>query len=372
MSRSIILLRGVPGAGKSTTSALIRDALQPAVRVSNDDIRYLAKPRDFSAFTLTTSEDACIELAATYVERGFNAVVDGVFYDTEFLDAWTVALSRRAISLIVVSLTLTLEDLLMRNRARDELARMPEARLQALHEGFRPFGHVLDIKENLAEEVAADVVEYVGESPAPIQSEQTLEVLFLRHGLPAYPDGIYPNHMTLPLSATGRAEARAARHAIERFRPDALFTSDMQRAIETAALAAPDIQATETSALRERTFPHLYEKRLDQLEAQYGDGVRSVFSGNSDAWAPSEAETLASARARVWQFLDDIMERPGLSRVAIVGHGGPHAWILERALGIDLTTNRALKFDTGHFTKFRISSDKTEVAFINSLPEGAF
>ncbi len=371
---TVILLRGVPGVGKSTTSALIRDGLQPAVRVSNDDIRYLAKPRDFNAFTLATSEDACMELAATYVERGFTAVVDGVFYDTDFLAAWSITLARRGIPLIVVSLTLTLEDVLMRNRTRDELAQMPEMRLRDLHAGFRSFGHVLDIKENLPEEIAADVVDHVSSVNLERRDEAdaVLELLYLRHGLPDYPNGVYPDHMALPLSATGRAEARAARHAVQRFCPDAVFTSDMQRAIDTAAIAAPTVSPIIDEALRERTFPHLYGKRLDMLESEYGPDVRAVFAGNSDTWEPTDAEPLTEARTRVLRWLDMLRQRRDLHRVLVVGHGGPHTWILEQALGVDLATNRALKFDTGHFTKFRISATKTDVLYINRTPDDAY
>lgn len=369
--KPIIILRGIPGVGKSTTSALVRERLQPALRVSNDDIRYLAKPRDFSAFTLGASEAACLELAASYAERGFVAVVDGVFYDLEFLEAWTVALRRRGIPLIVVSLSLTLEDILMRNRTRDELARMPEERLRELHGGFRPFGHVIDIKESLPEQVADDVVDHVDGTPTTLASEQ-VELLFLRHGAPEYPKGCYPDHLNMPLSSAGRAEALAARHAVTRFAPDVVIASDMRRAVETASLVAPDTEVTVTPELRERTFTAFYGRPNNQLIAEHGEEARPSLAGNSDLWEPAGEETMSNARERVLYFVSSLVDRGDLKRVLIAGHGGPHAWLVERALGVDLTGNRALKLGTGNFSKFLLSTSGIEIAYLNSAPEGAF
>ena len=63
-ARMAILLRGLPGSGKTTTAALLRDALSPSVRVSDDSVRYMAHPRDFTALTLEASERACIKLVS--------------------------------------------------------------------------------------------------------------------------------------------------------------------------------------------------------------------------------------------------------------------------------------------------------------------
>lgn len=373
MGGSITVLRGLPGVGKSTTAALLRERLRPSIRVSNDDIRYLAKPRDFTQFSLEASETASVELAACYAERGFEAIVDGVFADTQALAALQISLARRRLRLDVVSLVIDVDDLLARNRSRHELARMPEDRLRALHQEFMPYGATLRVSGQLPEEIASDVLQ-----SRAVQAEArpslvgSLEVMFLRHGLPDFPEGRYPDHLLMPLSERGRAEARAARHAVERFDPEVVYTSDMLRAVETAAIAAPNVRPTTTEALRERTFPSLYGRTLGEIRETHPSEILAVLRGNSDRWEPSDAETLDEARERVRSFMTKLRLQHDFKRVLIVGHGGPHSWIVEDALGVDLTGSRAMRLDTGCFSLFRLGPSGTEIRYLNAVPEGAY
>ena len=144
-----VLIRGLPGTGKTTTAALLRDALNPAVRVSNDSVRYMAQPRDFTAFTLEASERACLDLAISYCDSGFLPIIDGVFEDVEFLAGQALRFDRRGCKLITVSLTADMADLVDRNNLRDPLQRMDETRLQELHSGFRTIGYPLSIRGKL-------------------------------------------------------------------------------------------------------------------------------------------------------------------------------------------------------------------------------
>ncbi|NUT49990.1 MAG: hypothetical protein HOV94_22165 [Saccharothrix sp.] len=334
MSRQFaVLLRGLPGTGKTTTAALLRDALPPSVRVSDDSVRYLAHPRDFTAFTLEASEAACLDLALSYCDSGFLPIIDGVFDDADFLAGQALRFERRGYQLITVSLAAEVDDLLRRNQARDRLQRMDEDRIRQLHAGFRLTGVPLGIRDKLPEEVCDDVLDIIElertdiapDDPGPNDpGTDEVDLLFLRHGEPDHPTDTHPDPSELPqlpLSARGRAEAVAARAAVRRFAPDVVLSSDSVDALETARLAT--------------------------------------------ARTGLDIETSEAARNRASTFFATLPERFGGKRVLVVGHSGPHSWLVGRALDADV---RGVRLDTGCFSRFTLSPDGVHLVAMNTAP----
>ncbi|WEH36594.1 histidine phosphatase family protein [Streptomyces sp. AM 4-1-1] len=374
MNRIALLLRGLPNSGKTTTAALLRNKLTPAVRISNDSVRYMAQPRDFSAFTIEASELGCLDLAISYLDSGFTPVIDGVFEDTDFLDAQQLRFRRKGLRLVTVTLTGGLDDLMDRNSSRDPLARMDEDRMRELHAQFRPGGLLLDIDGKQPEEVADDVLDLLALTS---QDEEVAaaaidaDVLFLRHGAPDYPQGVYPDPYGMGLSARGRDEARAARHAVKRFVPHVVYTSDFLRAEETAMLAAGSLglDIRRDAALRERVFHTLTGTELAEVRILLGEEADRVLNGNSDFCEHGDEEAYEQARERVLTFFGKLAALHAGQRVLVVGHGGPHAWLMEKALGVQMRGMRRMRWDTGHFSRFRVGPDTVSVDFMNRSPE---
>ena len=252
-ARMAILLRGLPGSGKTTTAALLRDALSPSVRVSDDSVRYMAHPRDFTALTLEASERACMELALSYCDSGFLPIIDGVFMDAGFLIHQVLRFRRYGYQLIVISLVADISDLINRNLSRDPFAQMDEKRIRELHSTFSPAGFPLGIRDKLPEEVRDDILTIVESQETAGQAgsrKDEVDLLFLRHGTPESPQGT-PGAFETPLSPQGRGEALAARTAVRRFAPDVVFSSDSACVLETARLACGELEITVEPALRE-------------------------------------------------------------------------------------------------------------------------
>ncbi|WP_197289668.1 histidine phosphatase family protein [Saccharothrix sp. NRRL B-16348] len=369
-----VLIRGLPGTGKTTTAALLRDALPPSVRVSNDSVRYMAHPRDFTAFTLEASELACLDLALSYCDSGFLPIVDGVFEDVDFLAGQALRFERRGYQLITISLAAEVDDLLHRNLLRDPLQRMDEARIHQLHSAFRPVGVSLGICGKLPEEVCDDVLDIIElertDGPSTEVGDHEVDVLFLRHGATDHPHEVYPDPFEMGLSAHGRAEARAAGAAVRRFAPDVVFSSDFARAWETAQLATAglDVTVERVEALRERVFLGLVGKSFDDIRGALGPRAEGILNGNSDLVEIAPDESYEAARARVLSFFDKLPALYGGKRVLVIGHGGPHSWLVARAVGGDLKGVRRLRWDTGCFSRFTLSAEQTRLEAMNVPP----
>lgn len=336
----------------------------------------MAHPRDFTAFTLEASELACLDLALSYCDSGFVPIVDGVFEDIDFLASQALRFERRGYRLVLVSLIADVADLLHRNLLRDPLQRMDEDRIHQLHAAFQPVGTPLSIQGKLPEEVCDDVLDTIElertEVPSSRVAPDEVDLLFLRHGAPDHPHEVYADPFTMGLSAHGRAEARAARAAVKRFAPDVVFSSDFARASETARLATAgtDVTIEHSEALRERIFLGLVGKSFDEIRAELGAAAEGILGNNSDLAEISPDESYDAARARVLSFFEKLLALHGGKRVLVVGHGGPHSWLVEQAVGVDLKGVRRLRWDTGCFSRFTLSAEQTRLEAMN-LPPGA-
>lgn len=68
-------------------------------------------------------------------------------------------------------------------------------------------------------------------------------------------------------------------------------------------------------------------------------------------------------------FFDEVAERHAGRRVLVVGHGGPHAWLVERALGAEMRGVRRMRWDTGHFSRFKVTPNQVALDYLNRSPE---
>jgi len=95
----------------------------------------------------------------------------------------------------------------------------------------------------------------------------THTVWFVRHGESTANAGRWlAGHRDPPLTATGRDQAMALREPLRELRPAVVWSSDLQRAMQTAALAW-DGPVTPVAALRERSLGDLEGQALAAVTA---------------------------------------------------------------------------------------------------------
>jgi broad specificity phosphatase PhoE len=128
-------------------------------------------------------------------------------------------------------------------------------------------------------------------------------------------------HSDTPLNETGRAQARALADELADEHLDAVYSSDLARAYETALIVADrkGLPVTTLRELREKHFgtwegltdEEVWERYPESLQGQWGDG-----------------ETGDEMVRRVLAALHTIAAEHPDARVLVVAHGGPLRLVL--------------------------------------------
>lgn len=153
----------------------------------------------------------------------------------------------------------------------------------------------------------------------------SVEVWLVRHGETVWnAEGRLTGWSDVPLSALGKAQARALSYFLTATPFDCVFSSDLQRAVHTAHLAYGKTEH-QLTILRELNFGLLEGMRWSDLAEPYQTALLA-FDGLQ---APG-GESTADFRARIYAFLETLP--PG--RHLVFSHGGVLRLIL-RDLGQD-------------------------------------
>lgn len=159
-----------------------------------------------------------------------------------------------------------------------------------------------------------------------------MRVLVLRHGHTSWnEEGRYQGQSDLPLSRLGRQEAEA----VGRWLPDlvppsvAVWSSDLVRARETAALALPGRPFTVDHRLRELHFG-VFEGETSAGNARRHGATFHRWMTDPDGFPPEGGETPALLERRVLDWLHEATGS-GPTPLVVVTHGGP-ARVLAGAL----------------------------------------
>ncbi|HYF00561.1 MAG TPA: histidine phosphatase family protein [Planctomycetota bacterium] len=150
-----------------------------------------------------------------------------------------------------------------------------------------------------------------------------VRILLVRHGESVLGRARrYAGHRDTPLTAAGRRQIRRLRARFRRFRADVLFTSDLRRCRQTAALLAPGRDVHATPRLRELDFG-----AWDGLTAEgcrRRDPARFArWMRNPGSTRPPGGESLGELRRRVRAFARSAVRRHAGKTLAFVTHAGP-------------------------------------------------
>nr|WP_228454260.1 histidine phosphatase family protein [Streptomyces alkaliphilus] len=147
----------------------------------------------------------------------------------------------------------------------------------------------------------------------------------------------------IPLTDEGRAQARRAAGMLARLRPDAIISSDLSRAADTAAelAALTGLEIRRDEALRE-TYAGVWQGLThEEIRARHGDEYAAWKRGEPVRRGGGELESEVADRAA------PVVERhaeklPENGTLVVVSHGGTIRTTIGRLIGLEPSSWEAL------------------------------
>jgi broad specificity phosphatase PhoE len=163
-------------------------------------------------------------------------------------------------------------------------------------------------------------------------------LVLIRHGQTDWNvEGRWQGQADPPLNERGREQAYHAAEYHKQFGFNALYSSDLSRAMETAQIIGQEM------GLAVIAEPRLREINLGQwqgmlsadIQAQYPDEFRRWHKQPLSAQPPG-GETILVLSARVLAAVNEIIARHPKQRIGMVSHEFPIAIVLCRSAGLRL------------------------------------
>jgi probable phosphoglycerate mutase len=154
------------------------------------------------------------------------------------------------------------------------------------------------------------------------------EILLIRHGETDWnAERRLQGHLDIALNVQGVRQADALGRALRGVELDAVFASDLRRALQTAqAVAGPKGMAVKIDpALRERCYGAFEGLRHADIQLRYPQHYAAWQARDADARFPKgerEAETLREFTERAVGAIMRLVATADCRRMAIVTHGG--------------------------------------------------
>lgn len=167
-------------------------------------------------------------------------------------------------------------------------------------------------------------------------------ILAVRHGETAWNvDTRIQGHLDIPLNDTGRWQARRMGAALADEAIDAIYSSDLSRAHETAlALGqAVGVPVQTDRGLRERSFGAFQGLTFKEIEARSPEEALR-WRKRDPAFGPAGGETLAGFYARVVETATALAQQHPGQTIALVAHGGVLDCLYRAASRVDLQAPR--------------------------------
>ncbi|MDB5761872.1 MAG: histidine phosphatase family protein [Herminiimonas sp.] len=154
------------------------------------------------------------------------------------------------------------------------------------------------------------------------------EIILVRHGETDWNvEKRLQGHLDIALNAEGERQAAALGQALSAEPVDAIFASDLQRAMQTAqAIAAPRAMAIHIEpALRERCYGAFEGLLYGDIGKRYPDAYAAWRAHDVDARFPAgrhQAETLREFFERAMGVITRLANAYGNRKIVVVTHGG--------------------------------------------------
>lgn len=192
-------------------------------------------------------------------------------------------------------------------------------------------------------------------------------LLLVRHGRSELnAAGRVQGWLDSPLDELGREQAQQLAHRLRVEQPQAVYTSTLRRARQTAEVIAValGIPLAADERLRERDAGALTGLNPAEIEEQFPEWVQQWRDSRRMA-APPQGEQPADFCARVVAVFDEIASRHPDGAVSVVTHGGVLATYLGHLLGLEPGRWAPFSFGNGSLTVVDLGTDGPRIRLVN-------
>jgi broad specificity phosphatase PhoE len=196
-----------------------------------------------------------------------------------------------------------------------------------------------------------------------------MRILLLRHAETDWNrERRFQGWRDVPLSATGREQAESAARLLAATRIDAVWSSPLARARDTAAIiAAPHrLAVQESEAFREMGFGDWEGLTRDEVRERFPDAQRAWAETPHEAAWPG-AETLAAVRARALAGLEALRAAHTGQTICLVSHGITGRILILEALGLGPDRLWSFHLSSTGISELEFRDDWTTLHRMNSL-----
>lgn len=190
--------------------------------------------------------------------------------------------------------------------------------------------------------------------PADLKCWKMLHVYLLRHGETAWNrDGNrYCGRTDLPLTEKGVLQAREAAENLTGTVFDAVYSSPLKRAFETARMAGSGMEVRTDPRLIELDFGNWEGKTKEEFIAENETWWRDWNASPETTRAGGTGETAGEVVARADHFFREVSGLFPDGHILVVGHNGLNRLYLSFKLGMPLANYRKFFLDNAAVSEF--------------------
>lgn len=207
-----------------------------------------------------------------------------------------------------------------------------------------------------------------------------MRLIVVRHGQTASnKEKRIQGHENTHLSDFGRMQARFVADRLKNESIEAIYSSDLNRAYETAEPIAEmhNLPIITDARFRECCFGEWEGKTVDEVKAEYPVLFNEYQKDSIKNRAPG-GEKLEELQLRIAEAVNEIADNHADDTVVLVTHGGPVKALICYALGADLTAFRHIGPDNcGISILSRVSDNRwyldtmNDTCHLDSISEGS-
>ena len=166
------------------------------------------------------------------------------------------------------------------------------------------------------------------------------KLLIIRHGQSeANLQGVFVGHTNSPLSDLGKRQAEAtAEYIVSNFHVDAVYSSDLERAVYTGKAVADRLGLTVTTrkGMREIFAGDWETVKFDTLSTEYGEPYQ-LWLRDIGLAHPTNGESTAQLQQRIADTLRTIAEENDGKTVVVATHATPIRTFMHYCSGLPLS-----------------------------------